>query len=364
MQSCPQCFRTCEDAHRFCHSCGTVLQAPRVFSDPLLGALLPGGYLIRELLAEGGMGRIYRAEQRALDRAVAVKVIHPHLAGDPEIAARFLVEARAASRLNHPNAVTVFAFGNMPSGQPYLVMQLLHGKQLRRVDEEEGPLSLERIIDLVSQVLAALEQAHSLSIVHQDVKPDNIIIERLRSGGDLVKVIDFGLAHLLAETSELLSSPVLAGTPSYMSPEHARGERVDGRSDLYSVGVILYELLTGSLPFRAATTTETLLAMLNDAPTDPRERAPKRMIPDLLAEATMRALAKKPGERFQTADELAVALTESSPARRASQHSIPPLESGTGPLCLVCGARNELRRAFCGECGAAVAKPKEALSRE
>lgn len=360
MVSCSRCSKACDDTHRFCHACGNVLA--RAGDDPLLGAMLPGGYLIRELLAEGGMGRIYRAEQPALERSVAVKVIHPHLAGDPDIALRFLVEARAASRLNHPNAVTVYAFGNMPAGPPYLVMQLLHGKPLSRVHEEEGPLPFERIVDILTQVLGALEQAHAQSIVHHDVKPDNILVERLRSRGDLVKVIDFGLAHLLAETADLFSAPV-AGTPAYMSPEHARGERVDGRSDVYSVGVILYQLLTGSLPFEAATSTETLLAVLNKTPVDPRDRAPERHVPDTLAETTMRALAKSPGERHPTAADLAIALTRAVPLRRPSAHSVPP-PAPEPVTCVVCGASDAQRRAFCGECGAAAVIPKEPLFRE
>ena len=344
--------------HRFCHACGAVL-GPRAGEDPLVGVTLPGGYLIRELIAEGGMGRIYRADQAALERAVAVKVIHPHLAGDPDVALRFLVEARAASRLTHPNAVTIYAFGNMPSGQPYLVMQLLGGKQLSRVHEEEGPLSIERIVDILAQVLGALEQAHAQSIVHQDVKPDNILVERLRSRGDLVKVIDFGLAHLLADTSDLFNAP-LAGTPSYMSPEHARGERVDGRSDVYSVGVILYQLLTGHLPLEAATSTQTLLKVLNETPVDPRARAPERAIPDALALITMRALSKQPGERQQTAAELAYSITRAVPLRRPSAHSVPPV--GPPPVtCAVCSASNPQRRAFCGECGARAVIPKEPL---
>ncbi len=361
MIPCPRCGTSCEETHRFCHACGTVL-GPRPGEDPLLGVTLPGGYLIRELIAEGGMGRIYRAEQAALEREVAVKVIHPHLAGDPDVARRFLVEARAASRLTHPNAVTIYAFGNMPAGQPYLVMQLLGGKQLSRVHEEEGPLQLERIVDILTQVLGALEQAHALSIVHQDVKPDNILVERLRSRGDLVKVIDFGLAHLLADTSDPFNAP-LAGTPSYMSPEHARGERVDGRSDVYSVGVILYQLLTGHLPFEAATFTQTLLEVLNATPVDPRDRAPERSIPDALAVTTMRALAKNPNERQQTAADLAYALTRAVPLRRPSAHSVPP--PAPPPLtCTVCGASNPQRRAFCGECGAPAVIPEGPLLRE
>lgn len=358
MPACPHCRTDCNATHRFCHSCGKELGAKS--GDPLVGSTLPGGYVIGQVIAEGGMGRIYRAEQRALERSVAVKVVHPHLLSDPEIRSRFFVEARTASRLNHPNAVRIIAFGEVPGGQPYLVMELLGGTPLTTL-AAAGPIPLPRVSGLVTQALGALEHAHSLGIVHRDFKPDNVIVESLRSGADLVKVIDFGLAHLLSETPDdgRTGPSAAAGTPSYMSPEQARGERVDGRSDVYSAGIVLYELVTGHLPFEGETATQTLLAVVNDRPIDPRERAPERNITEALVAVMMRALAKERSVRFQSAHELAAALTAALPAEPV-RHSRPPRAPSIPPpaaseaVCAACGTRNPAARAFCGECGASL----------
>ncbi|HXN30733.1 MAG TPA: serine/threonine-protein kinase, partial [Polyangiaceae bacterium] len=155
-----------------------------------MGRSLPGGYLILELVGIGGMGRVYRAEQTNLGRTVAVKIIHPHLVGEENAAARFITEARAASRLNHPNSVGIIDFGKSPDGQLYLVMEYLRGRDLARVTYEDGLLAFRRIVDVLRQTLAALAEAHSQSIIHRDLKPENIILEPVRSGGDFVKVVD------------------------------------------------------------------------------------------------------------------------------------------------------------------------------
>ncbi len=190
------------------------------------------------------MGRVYRAEQTNLGRTVAVKIIHPHLVGEENAAARFITEARAASRLNHPNSVGIIDFGKTPDGQLYLVMEFLRGRDLARVTYEDGALPFRRIVDVLRQTLAALAEAHSESIIHRDLKPENIILEPVRSGGDFVKVVDFGLAKMRAETQQpgITSPGIVCGTPEYMSPEQARGDPLDARSDLYAVGVILYQL--------------------------------------------------------------------------------------------------------------------------
>src|SRR5208282_2242538 len=196
MRSCPQCGNECNDEHKFCPSCGFPIGKVVTSSeDPLVGRTLPGGYLILELLGIGGMGRVYRAEQTTLVRTVAVKIIHPHLVGEENAAARFITEARAASRLNHPNSVAVIDFGRQ-DGQLYLVMEFLRGRDLARVAYEEGPLSFRRIVGVLRQVLAALSESHHLGIIHRDLKPENIILEPMRTGGDFVKVVDFGLAKV------------------------------------------------------------------------------------------------------------------------------------------------------------------------
>src|SRR5215472_17407282 len=209
MRPCPQCASQCDDAHRFCPSCGfPISKVASSGEDPLVGRTLPGGYVILDLVGIGGMGRVYRAEQTNLGRTVAVKIIHPHLVGEENGAARFITEARAASRLNHPNSVAVIDFGQTQDGQLYLVMEFLRGRDLARVAYEEGPLSFRRIVNVLRQTLAALSEAHHLGIIHRDLKPENIILEPMRTGGDFVKVVDFGLAKVrVGSTQPSITSP-------------------------------------------------------------------------------------------------------------------------------------------------------------
>jgi serine/threonine-protein kinase len=299
------------------------------------------------------MGRVYRAEQTNLGRTVAVKIIHPHLVGEENTAARFITEARAASRLNHPNSVGIIDFGNTPDGQLYLVMEFLRGRDLSRVIHDEGPLPLRRIVDVLRQTLAALAEAHNEDIVHRDLKPENIILEPSRSGGDFVKVVDFGLAKMRVEKQQpgITSPGIVCGTPEYMSPEQARGDPLDARSDLYSVGVILYQLLTGRLPFEAESPTQVVLAHISEPPEDPREVAPERMIPKSLVDVTLKALEKKAADRFQDADGFAAELTRAltlAEERASGGGALRPVR------CPQCGASNPSAQKFCGECGAAI----------
>src|ERR1700722_9614949 len=227
MLLCPRCSAPCEQGHRFCFSCGGELgPAERTEDDPLIGRTLPGGYRVTHIVGVGGMGRVYCAEQVALGRTVAVKVVHPHLADDELAAARFLNEARTASRLSHPNSVAIFDFGRTEQGQPYIVMEYLRGRDLAHIAHDEGPLPVRRVADVLRQTLAALEEAHALGIVHRDLKPNNIVREPLRSGLDFVKVVDFGLAKILeggapssGGVGALTRPGLVCGTPESMSPE-------------------------------------------------------------------------------------------------------------------------------------------------
>jgi serine/threonine-protein kinase len=352
MRTCPQCAAVCDDSHRFCPSCGFPIgKIAASADDPLVGRTLPGGYLILELVGVGGMGRVYRAEQTTLGRTVAVKIIHPHLVGEENTAARFITEARAASKLNHPNSVGIIDFGTTPDGQLYLVMEFLRGRDLARATHEDGPLPFRRIVDVLRQTLAALAEAHSENIIHRDLKPENIILEPVRSGGDFVKVVDFGLAKMRAETQQpgITSPGIVCGTPEYMSPEQARGDPLDARSDLYSMGIILYQLLTGRLPFEAESPTQVVLMHLSQTPQDPREIAPERLIPQALVDVTLKALEKNQADRFQDADAFSADLTRSltlgddrasGGVKRAAR-------------CPNCGALNPVSQKFCGECGGA-----------
>jgi tRNA A-37 threonylcarbamoyl transferase component Bud32 len=361
MLLCPRCAAPCEQGHRFCFSCGGELgPAEKTEDDPLIGRTLPGGYRVTHLVGVGGMGRVYCAEQVTLARTVAVKVMHPSLGEEEQTAARFLNEARAASRLSHPNSVAIYDFGRTDDRRPYIVMEYLRGRDLARVVADDGPLPVARLAGLMHQTLAALEEAHALGIVHRDLKPDNLVLEPLKSGRDFVKVVDFGLAKILESDNErtaggrALTRPgLVCGTPDYMSPEQAKGEPLDGRSDLYSLGVVLYEMLAGRVPFESDSATNTLLMHLTEQPVDPREVAPDRAIPAPFAEIVLHALAKAPKDRFQTAHDFSDAIKRAL----AQSEGTPGGEAvGTGARCRACGALNPLDQKFCGECGAPTAR--------
>ncbi len=354
MRLCPQCTSPCDSTHKFCAKCGFPIgQIPEQSADTWIGRTLPGGFCILELVGVGGMGRVYRAEQTTLGRTVAVKIIHPHLVGDESAAARFITEARAASRLNHPNSVSIIDFGKTDDGQLYLVMEFLRGRDLARVMFDEGPLPLRRVVDITRQTLAALAEAHHLEIIHRDLKPENIILEPVRSGGDFVKVVDFGLAKMRFEqtNSRSITSPgIVCGTPEYMSPEQGRGDPLDPRSDLYAVGVILFQLLTGRVPFEGDTPTQVVLAHITETPPDPRQVARERDIPTSLAEATLKALSKEASKRFSNANEFFDFLGDAfAEEDRASLRG-----RSLALRCSACGVVNAPGQKFCGECGSAL----------
>jgi serine/threonine protein kinase/tetratricopeptide (TPR) repeat protein len=358
---CPQCGNNCDETHKFCPLCGFPISQITGMSpaeDPFINRTLPGGYVILDLVGIGGMGRVYRAEQRALGRTVAVKVIHPHLLGDESAAARFITEARAASRLNHPHSVGVIDFGKTDDGQLYLVMEFLRGRDLARVAYEDGPLPIRRILDVLRQALAALAEAHHIGIVHRDLKPENIILEPLRSGGDFVKVVDFGLAKMVEGPRQpAITTPgIICGTPDYMAPEQGRGAVIDARTDLYAVGVILFQLLTGRLPFEADTPTQVVLMHLSIPPPDPRQVAPERNIPESLAKIVAKSLNKEPEDRWSTADEMSEAFASVQGEIEIKSRSASMLPQMNCPSCNEAVPRGQK---FCGECGARVSVPPQ-----
>ncbi len=352
---CHQCGASVEDAARFCSACGSPSDEQEVggASDPLVGRVVGGSYLLKEVVGVGGMGRVYKAEQSTLGRTVAVKVIHPHLLGDEQTVARFYQEARASSRLNHPNSVSIIDFGRTDDGILYLAMEFLSGKDLALVMHEEGPLAVDRVCRILANTLDALGEAHELGIVHRDLKPENIILRPLRSGDDLVKVVDFGLATILGKESSITKPGLVCGTPDYMSPEQGRGDGVDGRGDIYALGVVLFELLVGHLPYIDDTPTRVVLRHLNDPIPDPREASPNRNIPDRLAEVTMKALAKDANDRYQVAGDMQAALRGVLDELRVRRESVTP--------CPNCGAPGSLAQNFCGECGGRLAGAEPAL---
>src|SRR5688572_17828153 len=263
-----------------------------------------GRYQVQHLLGSGGMGEVYKAVDPLLGRAVALKVLRPELSGDPERLSRFLHEARAASALNHPSILTIHEVGDHAASR-FLVSEFVEGETLRQ-RLTRSPLTLREILDIAIQTASALSAAHAAGIVHRDIKPDNLM---LRPDG-YVKVLDFGVATFARPTAAANSGATVAtvapetgagmivGTIAYMSPEQARGLPVDGRSDCYSLGVVLYELLTGRAPFSAPTTTDLLVAILEREPAPVRSVA--RGLPVQLEWIIEKSLEKDPNLRYQT----------------------------------------------------------------
>jgi serine/threonine protein kinase len=272
-------------------------------SHPLVGQIIGERYRIEALLGEGGMGAVFRATHLGLGRPVAVKVLHPRLSADDNIAKRFDREALAVSKLDHPNCVQVIDFGTTRKGMKYLVMQFLEGKELR--DLTGVALPIEQVVYLGIQVLRALEHAHKRGLVHRDLKPENIFLVQDDDGNEVVKLVDFGIVKLLEDTPQekLTRLGMAFGTPTYMSPEQAAGGVIDPRTDLYSVGVLLHELLTGAPPFEADEPGILLrMHILADPPPLPDT------VPRAVVAVVAKLLAKDPGDRYPDAREARRAL--------------------------------------------------------
>lgn len=346
---CPACETRAIAEHRFCPKCGNDLsEVTAVEGDPYVGMVIADRYRLDQCIGEGAMGRVYRATQVTLNKPFAIKTLHSHLMGDADSHARFANEAHNSASLNHPNVVSVVDYGRTGDNIAYLVMEFVEGRQLEDIIAEEFPLSRGRITDLTLQVLAALAEAHGLSILHRDLKPENIIVQQLRTHGELLKVLDFGIAKLMDDAPGqarpgLTSQGMVCGTPEYMSPEQARGFKLDGRSDLYAVGCILYQMLTGRPPFESESAVEILHKHIHEAPVPPSKIL--GIEPDPLEKVCMRALSKEREARFSTAAEFRDALVAAG--------------SGSKEVELRCTACNAVMKPdarFCSSCGAPAAE--------
>jgi serine/threonine-protein kinase len=270
----------------------------------LRGRVLAGKYVLAERIGSGATGIVFRAEQRSLDRMVAVKLLRRDLAADPERARRFHEEACAASRLHHANVAAVIDYGS-DHGRPFLVMELVEGPTLGELAAAPGGVPVVRAIDLTRQLCAALAEAHGHGVIHGDVKCDNALVEARVDGGDTVKVVDFGLARVIGSDHPRRAG---GGTPAYLSPERIEGAPPGPSGDLYAAGIVLYELLTGAPPFDGSNLDDVLRAHLGCPVIPPSLRRPTAAIPRALDELVIRALAKAPRDRFGDAHELADAL--------------------------------------------------------
>ena len=302
MKICPKCLANYQSGYTVCPQDGSVLRDAAIWSE---GSVIRGKYRILGTLGRGGMGTVYKALHLAFDELRAIKVIAPEILHDEVIVRRFRQEAVITRKLQHPNAVRVEDIDEAEDGRPFIVMEFIQGKSLKKVIQEEGPLPVSRVCSIVKQVAAALDAAHSLGMVHRDIKPENIaLIES--PDGERVKVLDFGIAKMKESSVEATSGKTLTavgmvvGTVQYMSPEQAmgkRGDELDGRSDLYSLGIVMYEMLTASLPFKAQTTMAMLLAHLQEPPNHILTVRPDLQIPEPIADLAMRLLEKDPERR-------------------------------------------------------------------
>jgi serine/threonine protein kinase len=280
-------------------------------SDQLAVANLDDKYEILGVLGRGGMGAVYKARHKFLDKVFAVKVLNPQLISNASSLKRFKQEAQAASRLTHPNLVAVYDFGTGKTGHPFLVMDCLEGKSLGELLAEEGFLEPSRTIDLFVQVCEAVSHAHEKGIVHRDIKPNNIIITK-REGNDFVKIVDFGIAKLLPNeakvTQELTQTGEIFGSPLYMSPEQCQGLKLDARSDIYSIGCVMYETLCGKPPISGANPLQTLIMHLNVKPVPFSQLDHDYAIPADLESVVSTCLEKDPADRYQTVEDLRMDL--------------------------------------------------------
>ncbi|MCU1267535.1 MAG: hypothetical protein JWM21_3853 [Acidobacteria bacterium] len=368
MLHCPTCGQDYSEDLKFCPQDRSPLQADATNAspppaDPLLGRLLDEKYLLEEKLGIGGMGTVYRARHLLIDRPVAVKVLNPRFVEDEAAKARFRREAKAAGRLRHSNAVSVTDFGQTTDGYVYIVMELLEGKTLRELLAKDGPLDLAHAVSIMLQVSSAVAAAHEAGIIHRDLKPANIFVVQRPDIPTVVKVLDFGIAKLAADSLDdddrqtLTQVGVIIGTPRYMSPEQCHGTALTPAADVYSLGVILYEMLTGAVPFSGQTPLAIAMRHSTETPRRPSELIPS--IPPALEEVVLHALQKQPQDRPQDAGAFRQELLETAERlglEHAAASTAPSMEalrsagtqSPSGRLVIDLGRLREHRAATSG----------------
>jgi serine/threonine-protein kinase len=335
VSSCAQCRAPIPAGARNCPRCGITLSgaefetlpgagahAGAQQSDGMIGRWVLDQYVVRSKLGEGGMGAVYVAEQPAIGRLAVIKVIHPWLSRDPAVSARFATEAKAAARLQNPHIVAIYNYGRMPDGTLFLAMEHLQGLTLASLLRKEGRLDPSRAVAIATQCCEALAHAHRRNVVHRDLKPSNIMLVVRDRGPEFVKVLDFGIAKL--DGGEGTAAGVMLGTPQYMSPEQLAGKPIDGRSDIYALGVLLYEMLAGRPPFVADAAVAYVHKHTNEHPPPLSQTAPGVRVPPALEACIMRALAKGPHQRPQTAEMLADELWQALMATVDSSHVPTP----------------------------------------
>jgi serine/threonine-protein kinase len=319
MSSCGGCAAEVLLEDTFCPRCGAPV------TDPFIGTIVGERYRIVSRIGVGGMGAVYRAEHTMMRRDLAIKVLLPELGGKEEFARRFEREAESASRLTHPNIITVTDFGRTPEGSLFLVMEFLAGESLSSAIAS-GPMPPARALAIMRQILRALEHAHAAGVVHRDLKPENIMLVERDGQVDVVKILDFGIAKVTLPQSSgeaLTQAGVIFGTPEYLSPEQALGEAVDARADIYAAGIILYEMLAGRRPFESEDKVKIISMHLAHAPPRIRDVSPSVDPPLPLEQAVMQSLEKSREHRFATATAFMQALDDAQAPLDASDDFAP-----------------------------------------
>ena len=309
-----------------------------VEADPLLGRVLNDRYRIVEAIGHGGMGRVYKAVQSPLDRLVALKILGAGHDRDPNFYKRFFLEASVTARLTHPNTITLYDYGRTDDGIFFIAMEFLDGRTLSQAIQAEGPLAQERVIHIAQQICRSLREAHALGIIHRDLKPANVMLLRQQDDHDFVKVLDFGLVKFFSgegPENDITNAGTFMGSPHYIAPEQARNQGPDQRCDIYSLGILLYHMLTGRVPFTAPAPVDIILKHLHEAPVPPRELRPELAIAPELEQVVLRCMAKGRDERFQSMDELlfelkavrALVTGSSGPQPVPAGHDTQPMKS-------------------------------------
>ena len=307
-KTCTSCNTTYPDTMVFCPTDGTSLRMDELGGD-LIGSVIADRYLVGKLLGEGGMGKVYLATHVRLPQKAAIKVLHLDMVKDAGAVARFNREAANAARIEHDRVARVFDFGETSDGLVYIAMEFVPGKTLRDVLDDDGRMTPVRAANIVYQVAEGLDAAHKLSIVHRDLKPDNILVITDDSGVDRCKVVDFGIAKKTNDTgTQLTQMGMLVGTPDYMSPEQVLGEQLDGRSDVYALALVAYEMFSGAVAFEGATPERKLTARLIQDPRPLSDVAPEVEWPAALQAAFDHALVREPEGRTPSALEFGDAI--------------------------------------------------------
>ena len=318
MKTCTVCGAEWPDDTKFCPNDGSTLRSASGTAD-LIDSVIADRYHISKKLGEGGMGAVYLGEHVKMGRKSAIKVMAQSMTNDPEAIARFNREAANAARINHPNVCAIYDFGETPEGMIYLAMEFIEGEALSDLLAREGALELPRAVGILEQAADALQAAHDLGIVHRDLKPDNIMITRGRGQQEVVKVVDFGIAKAMGgeEGQKVTKTGLVVGTPEYMSPEQLSGDVLDGRSDVYSLALVFFRMVTGTLPFQADSAQETMIKRLTDDPMPLEQARPGAGFPQQLQAVMDRALQRMPADRYKNALELsrdAIEAVGSAPA--------------------------------------------------